>query len=160
MKILMVCLGNICRSPLAEGIASHLVGKAGLDWEVDSAGTSGWHDGALPDKRSIAIAKEKGLDITNQRSRKLRASDFVEFDLILAMDRANLRDILALAPEEASPKVHLILNYTQPGLDLEVPDPYHGGPDGFEHVFHLLEAACQRMIEDLAEGELTANREP
>jgi len=139
-KILMVCLGNICRSPLAEGI---LRSKLSNNFIVDSAGTGGWHAGELPDKRSIEIAKKKGLDITNQRARKFTIKDFLEFDLIYAMDTSNLKDILQLAPNEnAKRKVHLILNEIYPNENKDVPDPYYGLNDGFEKVYNMLDEAC------------------
>jgi protein-tyrosine phosphatase len=139
-KILMVCLGNICRSPLAEGI---MRSKLSNDFIVDSAGTGGWHAGELPDKRSIATAKNKGLDITNQRARQFKISDFESFDYIYVMDNSNYKDVIALAPnEEAKSKVKLILNEIFPGENVDVPDPYYGGQDGFENVFNMLNEAC------------------
>ncbi|MBX2817417.1 MAG: low molecular weight phosphotyrosine protein phosphatase [Saprospiraceae bacterium] len=150
MKLLMVCLGNICRSPLAEGIARSLIDDRGLDWEVDSAGTSGWHDGQAPDNRSIAVAANHGIDLTAQRSRKIEVRDLEKFDLILAMDRQNQRDVLELASDQQRSKVQLILNYAQPGLDLEVPDPYYGGAQGFEHVYQLLLQACGKLVDQYA----------
>ena len=145
----MVCLGNICRSPLAEGILKSLVSKKELDWYIDSAGTGGWHAGELPDPRSRAIALENGIDISNQRARKLLASDLDEFDLILAMDASNYNDILALANDEFSEsKVKMILNYANPGMNEQVPDPYYGGNQGFQDVYKLLEKACRAIIEE------------
>lgn len=142
-KILMVCLGNICRSPLAEGI---LRSKLSNNFIVDSAGTGGWHAGELPDKRSIEIAKKKGLDITNQRARKFTKNDFSEFDIIYAMDNSNLKDILQLAPnEDAKKKVHLILNEIYPNKNMDVPDPYYGLNDGFEKVYNMLDEACNSI---------------
>jgi len=146
MKVLMVCLGNICRSPLAEGILKHKCKAKGLDWAVDSAGTSGWHVNELPDPRSIATAKENGIDITDQRSRKFLSEDYDRYDLILAMDSSNYQDIIKLAPSEASKeKVKLILNYVFPNQNKAVPDPYYN--DGFDHVYGLLDSACDRIIE-------------
>jgi protein-tyrosine phosphatase len=146
-KILMVCLGNICRSPLAEGI---MRSKLSNDFIVDSAGTGGWHAGELPDKRSIATAKNKGLDITNQRARQFKISDFESFDYIYVMDNSNYKDVVALAPnEEAKSKVMLILNEIFPNENVDVPDPYYGGQDGFENVFDMLNEAC-----DLIAGKL------
>jgi protein-tyrosine phosphatase len=139
-KILMVCLGNICRSPLAEGI---MRSKLSNDFIVDSAGTGGWHAGELPDKRSIATAKNKGLDITHQRARQFKISDFESFEYIYVMDNSNYKDVIALAPnEEAKSKVKLILNEIFPGENVDVPDPYYGGQDGFENVFNMLNEAC------------------
>jgi protein-tyrosine phosphatase len=146
MKILMVCLGNICRSPLAEGIMLQKIKDNALDWEVDSAGTSGWHIGELPDSRSIETAKQHGLDITYQRSRQLKASDLNDFDLILAMDSSNYSNILRLATTTAQKeKVKLILNYAYPGQNRAVPDPYYDG--GFEKVYQMLDLACAKLLE-------------
>jgi protein-tyrosine phosphatase len=117
---------------LAEGI---MRSKLSNDFIVDSAGTGGWHAGELPDKRSIATAKNKGLDITNQRARQFKISDFESFDYIYVMDNSNYKDVVALAPnEEAKSKVKLILNEIFPGENVDVPDPYYGGQDGFENV--------------------------
>ncbi len=137
----MVCLGNICRSPLAHGIMEHIVKEKGLDWEVDSAGTGDWHIGEPPDKRSIAIAKSYGLDISKQCCRLFRQSDFQDFDRIYVMDRANLRDILALAETEADrQKVKLL-------LDTEVvPDPYYDSSQ-FDPVYKMIEQGCRRIVE-------------
>lgn len=146
-KILMVCLGNICRSPLAEGI---MRSKLSEDFIVDSAGTGGWHAGELPDKRSISTAKNRGLDITNQRARQFKISDFDTFDHIFVMDNSNYKDVLALAPnEEAKSKVKLILNEIFPGENVDVPDPYYGGQDGFENVFDMLDQACEEIARKL-----------
>lgn len=148
MKILMVCLGNICRSPLAEGILQNKVQENGLDWKIDSAGTGSWHVGQLPDPRSVQTAKEKGIDITQQRARQFKADDFSSFDLIFAMDSSNYRDILRLAPSPSdAEKVDLILNILEPGRNSNVPDPYYGGDDGFEKVFQMLDKACDKLIE-------------
>lgn len=146
-KILMVCLGNICRSPLAEGI---MRSKLSEDFIVDSAGTGGWHAGELPDKRSISTAKGRGLDITNQRARQFKKSDFDTFDYIFVMDNSNYKDVLALAPNDvAKSKVKLILNEIFPGENVDVPDPYYGGQDGFENVFDMLDQACEEIARKL-----------
>jgi protein-tyrosine phosphatase len=146
-KILMVCLGNICRSPLAEGI---MRSKLSNDFIVDSAGTGGWHAGELPDKRSIATAKNKGLDITHQRARQFKISDFESFDYIYVMDNSNYKDVIALAPnDEAKSKVKLILNELFPNENVDVPDPYYGGQDGFENVFDMLNEACDVIARKL-----------
>lgn len=143
----MVCLGNICRSPLAEGI---MRSKLSEDFIVDSAGTGGWHAGELPDKRSIATAKNRGLDITNQRARQFKRSDFEIFDHIFVMDNSNYKDVLAFAPnEEAKLKVKLILNEIFPNENVDVPDPYYGGQDGFENVFDMLDQACEEIARKL-----------
>ena len=146
-KILMVCLGNICRSPLAEGI---LRSKLSNNFIVDSAGTGGWHAGELPDRRSIEIANKNGLDITNQRARKFTKNDFTDFDIIYAMDNSNLKDILQLAPDEnAKSKVHLILNELYPNENKDIPDPYYGQNDGFEKVYNMLDKACSNIAKKI-----------
>jgi protein-tyrosine phosphatase len=146
-KILMICLGNICRSPLAEGILRSKISKKNT---VDSAGTGGWHAGELPDKRSVAIAKSKGLDITNQRARQFKISDFDTFDCIYVMDKSNYKDVIALAPSEtAKSKVKMILNELYPEKNTDVPDPYYGGQDGFENVYNMLDQACDVIASKL-----------
>ena len=146
MKILMVCLGNICRSPLAEGILRRKVAERGLDWTVDSAGTGNYHIGELPDPRSIAVAQAHGIDITAQRARHLVAADLDRYDLLLAMDAENYQNIRRLARTDAQRnKVKMILNYATPGRNAGVPDPYWND-DGFEGVFRMLEEACTAMI--------------
>ena len=148
VKILMVCLGNICRSPLAEGILQSKL-PAEL-FEVDSAGTSMWHIGEAPDKRSVLIARSKGLDITHQRGRQINVSDFEIFDYIYVMDISNYKNVTALAPhEEAKSKVKMILNELFPGENVDVPDPYFGGQSGFEQVFKMLDEACEIIAQKL-----------
>lgn len=146
----MVCLGNICRSPLAQGILEKKAEQAGLDIEVDSAATSDYHIGDKPDPRSISKAAEYGIDITKQRGRQIQQSDFKTFDRIFAMDTSNYNNIVALTnkPEEVE-KVELILNLSQENSNMSVPDPYYGGEDGFENVYRLLDAACDILIKDL-----------
>jgi len=145
MRILMVCLGNICRSPLAHGI---LASKAPTDWIVDSAGTSGWHEGERPDTRSIVTAKGRGLTIDDQRSRLFTPDDFKNFDIIFAMDSSNYSNIIKIAPdEESKTKVRLIMNEAYPGRNKQVPDPYTGGQSGFEDVFDMLELAIDQFLE-------------
>jgi len=147
MKVLMVCLGNICRSPLAQGILEHKCAAAGVNWTVDSAGTSGWHDGNAPDPRSVKIGHEYGIDISDQRSRKFTTTDYDAFDLILVMDTSNYNDIIKLAPtEESKDKVKMILNYVFPGENRKVPDPYYD--DNFERVYGLLDSACDKIIKE------------
>lgn len=145
MNVLMVCLGNICRSPLAHGI---LESKAPKDWYIDSAGTSGWHEGERPDTRSIITAKGRGLNIDQQRSRPFLAEDFERFDVIFAMDSSNFTNITRLAPDEASKaKVRLIMNEAYPGENRQVPDPYTGGQRGFEDVYDMLDLAIEKFLE-------------
>lgn len=151
MKILMVCLGNICRSPLAHGLLEQKIAKNNLDWIVDSAGTSGYHEGKLPDSRSIDIAEKHNLDITNQRSRPLITEDLKNFDLIYAMDSSNYQNILRLAnTEEEKKKVKLILNEAYPNENKQVPDPYYGGDAGFLNVYNMLDEATDKIINRLA----------
>ncbi|MFT7898509.1 low molecular weight protein-tyrosine-phosphatase [Tenacibaculum ascidiaceicola] len=147
-KILMVCLGNICRSPLAEGILkSKLPSESFI---VDSAGTAGYHVGELPDVRSIEVARKYGIDITNQRSRKFRKTDFDKFDMIFAMDKSNYADIVALSEnEEQHEKVRMILNELYPDENRNVPDPYYGGDQGFENVYKMLDEACEIIASKL-----------
>ena len=137
----MVCLGNICRSPLAEGILKSKLNP--YFFIVDSAGTAAYHVGELPDHRSIAIAKKNGIDISDQRARKFISNDFNEFDLIYAMDSENYKNICSLAKNESDlNKVKMILNEIKPSKDLSVPDPYYGGDGGFENVYEMLDKAC------------------
>jgi protein-tyrosine phosphatase len=150
MKILMVCLGNICRSPLAEGIMREKLRKYKLDGTVDSAGTASYHIGESPDMRSIEVAKKYSIDISYQRARPFTTDDFDAFDLIFAMDLENYRNIMRLARSDKDrKKVELILDRIQPGKGLEVPDPYYGGNDGFENVFKLLDTSCEKIANDL-----------
>ena len=143
----MVCLGNICRSPLAEGILTHKVKENGLNWEIDSAGTAAYHVGNLPDERSIEVANKYGIDLTNQRARQFKANDFKEFDVIYAMDTENYNNILNLAKYETEEqKVKLILNEIEPDSNSSVPDPYYGGEEGFENVYQMLDLACEEVL--------------
>lgn len=143
-KVLMVCLGNICRSPLAEGILkSKLSDSAFL---VDSAGTGAWHAGEQPDKRSMAIAKKYGIDLTSQRARQFKTADFEIFDYIYVMDQSNYDNVIKLATTtDAINKVKLILKEVHPDKNFEVPDPYFGGDQGFESVYHMLDEACEKI---------------
>jgi len=140
MKILMVCLGNICRSPLAHGVMEQLVKERGLDWQVDSAGTGNWHIGQGPDRRSTREALKHGIDISNQICRQFRIRDFDDFDLIVVMDRSNRTDVLNLARnEQDKAKVIMLLG------DKEVPDPYHDDTQ-FAPVFNLVEQGCKDLL--------------
>ena len=144
MKLLMVCLGNICRSPLAHGIMETLVKEQGLDWQVDSAGTGNWHVGEPPDRRSIRTARAHGIDISDQVCRLFRVSDFDTYDHIFVMDKNNLSDILAMARnKEDEKKVNLLLG------DKIVPDPYYDDTL-FEPVFNMIEDGCKEIINDLS----------
>ncbi|CAM4304301.1 low molecular weight protein-tyrosine-phosphatase [Flavobacterium terrigena] len=141
VKVLMVCLGNICRSPLAEGI---LQAKLPNNYIVDSAGTANYHVGTAPDKRSVVTARKFGVDISQQKCRQITKSDFENFDHIYVMDTSNYKNVLAIAPNEAAKqKVKVILNELHPDKNLEVPDPYYGDMQGFEHVYKLLDEVCE-----------------
>jgi protein-tyrosine phosphatase len=154
MKILMVCLGNICRSPLAEGIMQDKIDQYALGWTTDSAGTGGWHSGELPDPRSIATARDHGIDILHQRARQITRRDLDEFDHILVMDASNYQNVLQLAQnDQQRQKIELIRNFAQPGQNLQVPDPYYGGNDGFERVFDMLDEACEAFIRQYRNAE-------
>ena len=147
MKILMVCLGNICRSPLAEGI---LKSKLPTDFVVDSAGTSAFHRGECPDERAIQVAKNHGVDISMQRSRPFQVWDCDEFDRIYCMDQSNLKNILQFTDNDShKEKVSLILDILENSNYTEVPDPYYGGREGFELVYKLLDEACEKIANDL-----------
>lgn len=147
-SILMVCLGNICRSPLAEGIMASKVNLYKV--HVDSAGTANYHVGALPDPRSIEVAKKYGIDITNQRGRQFIQDDFDRYDQIYVMDQSNYLNVLKLARnQEDRQKVDFILNQITPRINAEVPDPYYGGESGFDHVYKLLDEATTKIAERL-----------
>ncbi|HSP10978.1 MAG TPA: low molecular weight protein-tyrosine-phosphatase [Salegentibacter sp.] len=151
-KVLMVCLGNICRSPLAEGILKSKVNRQKI--YVDSAGTGDYHVGELPDKRSISVARKYELDITDQRGRQFSVSDFEDFDHIYVMDNSNFENVISLARhEEDKQKVKLILNEIFPGENVDVPDPYFGGDHGFENVYQMLDEACENIARKLQEEE-------
>ena len=154
-KILFVCLGNICRSPSAENIMNHLVARSGLSDRLicDSAGTAGYHVGASPDRRMQAAALKRGLKMTGA-ARQFVRQDFENFDLILAMDRDNYRDILSLDRDGVyRDKVQLMCGYCSRFDDLEVPDPYYGGDDGFDYVIDLLFDACEGLLDSLVREE-------
>ncbi|WP_055436490.1 low molecular weight protein-tyrosine-phosphatase [Lacinutrix algicola] len=148
IRILMVCLGNICRSPLAHGILDSKLNTE--HFEVDSAGTSNYHIGSLPDKRSIAVARKNNLDITNQRGRQFIIEDFETYDYIYVMDKSNFENVIKMARNvEDIAKVKLILNESHPDKNLEVPDPYYGGDSGFDDVFNMLDKACTIITQRL-----------
>lgn len=144
MKILMVCLGNICRSPLAHGILNHLATEKGLDWQIDSAGTGDWHTGQAPDKRAIAVAAEYGVDIAHQKAQWFEPHLFEKYDHILVMDKNNLKDVLAQTKsDDDRKKVRLFLT------EGEVPDPYFDN-NLFDPVYKLIEKRCQSLIRELS----------
>jgi len=155
MRILFVCLGNICRSPTAEAVMTRLVREAGVDEEafvIDSAGTGGWHAGEPPDPRAADAARRRGIELGGE-ARQVRDEDFEEFDLLLAMDARNLRDLRAMAPgPEAREKVRLLREFdpaSAGAVDLDVPDPYYGGPRGFDDVLDLVESACRGLLDEI-----------
>ena len=150
-RILFVCLGNICRSPMAEGVFRRVVEDSGLRhlFEIDSAGMGDWHKGEAPDARAQGAALDRGVDISGQASRKVELEDFDDFDLVLAMDASNISDLLAIAPHEARHKIRRFLEYA-PHMGVEdVPDPYYGGPEGFGHALDLIEAAARGLLADV-----------
>ena len=148
MKILMVCLGNICRSPMAQGILEKKISEKKLDWLIDSAGTSGWHDGAPPDSRAISAARRQGTDISRQISRKISLDDISNFDMILAMDSSNYGDILQLCKDQnQKEKVHLVRNFESPGRNIAVPDPYYDGR--FDEVYDILDKSLDKFVETM-----------
>jgi len=150
-KVLFVCLGNICRSPTAEGVFRAQVAAAGLSEVIgiDSAGTAAWHIGKAPDQRAQAAATRRGYDLTALRGRQVAVADFGEFDYILAMDRSNLADLLAQCPAEQRHKVRLFLSFSSQWQDHEVPDPYYGGADGFDQVLDMVEDAAHGLLSDI-----------
>ena len=155
VNVLFVCLGNICRSPLAEGIFSHLVSKQGLEnkIKVESAGISGWHIGERPDSRSIEVANANGIELDSY-GRKAITEDFKEFDYIIAMDRDNFSDLKKLPGKsrEGAAKLYLIRDFDDLGKGQDVPDPYYGGDEGFTYVYELLDRSCQNLLEEIKES--------
>jgi protein-tyrosine phosphatase len=142
-SVLFVCTGNICRSPTAEGVLRHLAKEEGIELHIQSAGIGDWHVGHPPDERAQRHARTRGYDLSALRARQVRPSDFDEFDLILAMDRGHLRSLERMAPPEQRHKIRLFV------AGGDVPDPYYGGPEGFERVLDLVEATCRDLLQDL-----------
>jgi protein-tyrosine phosphatase len=159
VRLLFVCMGNICRSPTAEGVMRALLREQGLEdaVEVDSAGTGGWHIGEPPDARATAAARARGVALAGA-ARQIAPADFTAFDLILVADRRNLRDVRAITPPAARARLHLLREFdpaSDGAPDLDVPDPYYGGDDGFERVLDLVDAACRGLLDRLrADGRL------
>lgn len=151
MSILFVCLGNICRSPLAEGVLRTVLAERGQirPAVVASAGTGGWHSGEPPDRRSISVAARHGIDISGQRARQVESRDFHAFAAILGMDRSNVRDLKALAPAGTQGRIHLYLDYAL-GKARDVPDPYYGGPREFDEVYGMIREASEALAARLA----------
>ncbi len=153
IHILFVCLGNICRSSMAEGILRSLAEQTstGNNYIIDSAGTGAWHVGCAPDGRAQSTARARGIDISSQRARQINRRDFERFDHILAMDHSNFSELIDKAPVNYANKVRLFLDYL-PGHHIrDVPDPYYGGPEGFEEAFDLIEQACKAFLKELSE---------
>lgn len=149
MKVLMVCLGNICRSPMADGLLRKKVADKGLNWTVDSAGTANYHVGEAPDKRMRECARSFGVSIDDLRARQFNKRDFDEFDLIFVMDQSNFQNVLNLSEtEEQRKKVKLILDELELEKGMEVPDPYYGGEEGFVSVYNMLDQATQKIIDN------------
>ncbi|MBM5570669.1 MULTISPECIES: low molecular weight protein-tyrosine-phosphatase [Deefgea] len=148
-KVLMVCTGNICRSPTADGVLRHLIAQHRLEGriEVDSAGTQSYHVGEAPDRRSQKHAKQRGYDLSKLRARQVQQADYAEYDLILAMDRSHLNYLTQHCPAAYQQKIKLFLSFASQTTEQEVPDPYYGGEQGFEYVLDLVEDACQGILQ-------------
>lgn len=150
MKILFVCLGNICRSPLAEGILKKKFEKLNIKGVIHSAGFEPYHEGQHPDPRSVSTARKHDIDITSKVARLFSVEDFDNYDKIYVMDAMNYADVMRVArDDEDMSKVDYLLNMSSPGSDNEVPDPYYGGADGFERVYEMMDLACDRIIGDI-----------
>ena len=148
IKVLFVCMGNICRSPTAQGVFEALVVQQGLSQQmtIDSAGTHAYHVGEKPDQRSQNAAKQRGIDLFRQKARKIKADDFDHFDYIVAMDRANYTDLRVICPSGLQHKLHLLMHFSPVWNTDEVPDPYYGGTNGFEHVLDMVESASEGFL--------------
>ncbi len=157
VRVLFVCLGNICRSPTAEGIFTQTVKNAGLDKSivVDSAGTGDWHIGLPPDKRAIIAAGERDVDLTGLRARQVSSIDFASFDYVLAMDDANLRDLKIMQPSDFTGHLSLFLSFAENTKTTEVPDPYYGGEEGFTQVFDLIAEASEGLLNHIKNTHLS-----
>lgn len=156
VRVLFVCMGNICRSPTAEGVFRHLVRQRGLEdrIEIDSAGTHAYHTGEPPDRRATATARKRGIELANLRARPVEPADYERFDYIVAMDRDNLDHLERGRPSSATARLHLFCAFA-PDLDTDiVPDPYYGGPDGFEYVFDLVTRASDGLLDAIARDHL------
>lgn len=156
IRVLFVCLGNICRSPTAEGVFRDLVRREGLadKIETDSCGTGGWHIGNPPDQRARQEARRRGINIDDLKARKTHVRDFSDFDFILAMDESNFKNLTAMSPPEHSSKIHMFLSFA-PDLGItEVPDPYYGGDDGFADVFDMIEQASNGLLNHIRDERL------
>jgi protein-tyrosine phosphatase len=154
VRVLFVCMGNICRSPLAQGVFEDVLRREGLEGEVsvDSAGTGAWHVGSSPDERALSAASLRGVDISSQRARRIKPEDCRNFDYVLTMDEENYRAVAGLC--RGSAVVRPFLDFATDSPETAVPDPYYGGPDGFEHVLDLVEEASEGLLEDIRERHL------
>ncbi|MDW8419065.1 MAG: low molecular weight protein-tyrosine-phosphatase [Chitinophagales bacterium] len=151
MKILFVCLGNICRSPIAHGLLQHKVEQMGLNWEVDSAGTSDWHEGELPHASAMRVMRDHGIDISYQRSRPIRKSDLAHYDVIYVMDQSNYSDVIRMARTDAEKqKVKLVMEEVHPNSGAEVPDPWGLSYEHYRKVYAMLDEATDKIIERLS----------
>jgi protein-tyrosine phosphatase len=155
VRVLFVCMGNICRSPLAQGVFEDVLRREGLEGEVsvDSAGTGAWHVGSSPDERALSAASLRGVDISSQRARRIKPEDCRNFDYVLTMDEENYRAVAGLC--RGSAVVRPFLDFATDSPETAVPDPYYGGPDGFEHVLDLVEEASEGLLEDIRERHLS-----
>ncbi len=153
VKVLFVCMGNICRSPTAEGVFRHIVNSAGLadQIHIDSAGTHSYHIGSTPDPRAQAAALNRNIDLSSQRARKVKGTDFNEFDYILAMDHSNYADLKDISSNDTVDRLSLFLDFAETASTREVPDPYYGGDQGFEHVLDLVEDASRGLLANIRE---------
>ena len=156
VKVLFVCTGNICRSPTAEGVFDKLVKEAGLadDVHVESAGTTAYHVGEPPDRRSQAAARQRGIDLSQQRARQVNEADLRTFDYILAMDEGHLNDLARIARTPPGTRLSRFLDFAPDRLEQDVPDPYYGGPNGFENVLDMIEDASRGLLEDIRANHL------
>ncbi len=151
ISVLFVCMGNICRSPTGQGVFERLLADRGLSTriEADSAGTHAYHVGEPPDRRAAIAAARRGIDLSRYRARRIAREDFVRFDYVLAMDSGNLEDLIAICPEEYGHKLFRLLDFAPEMIEQDVPDPYYGGAQGFEHVLDLVEAGVEGLLEDI-----------
>jgi protein-tyrosine phosphatase len=156
VSVVFVCMGNICRSPTAEGVFRHVVKERNLQdvVKIDSAGTHAYHIGESPDSRSQATAKSRGVDLSAQRARKVEAIDFERFDYVIAMDRSNYENLKDLATIEQQEKLYLFMDFTSAWDNAEVPDPYYGGGDGFKNVFDMVQSASEGLLETIVKNDL------
>lgn len=156
VKVLFVCMGNICRSPTAHGVFRHLVAQAGLAEriEIDSAGTHAYHVGESPDARAQSTAVRRGIDISDLKARRAETADFEEYDYILAMDQDNYHGLSHIAPDGGHDKIYLFMDFASTARSREVPDPYYGGPDGFERVFDMVEDASAGLLAEIRRRHL------